>query len=184
MDWVGPSGTVCISEASSRWAGVSLASSGPSRSKQGSDPLVSPLLVVARCRKGTPRLCASAGATTAPPAPYEADTVTSLARSELIASPSPGALRKHLPLILDEYRAHYNTHVHTGGRSQGELEHDLYLHNDATFMRRQIPSHNEGDAAIRCPASPPTLSATAAAGRCVASMTRSAADSIHGRGFS
>jgi hypothetical protein len=112
-DWVGPSGTVCISEASSRWAGVSLASSGPSRSKQGSGPLLPPLLVVARCRKGTPSRSASAGATTAPPAPYEADTVTSLARSELIASPLAGAIRKCLSLILDEYRAHYNTHRHT-----------------------------------------------------------------------
>src|SRR5580698_3547650 len=121
-DWVGPSGTVCISEASSRWAGVSLASSGPSRSKQGSDPLVSPLLVVARCRKGTPRLCASAGATTAPPAPYEADTVTSLARSELIASPLAGASAKRLPLILDEYRAHYNTRLHTDCRKHSEYD--------------------------------------------------------------
>ena len=38
-DWVGPSGIACISEASSRWAGVSFASSGPSRSKHGSGPL-------------------------------------------------------------------------------------------------------------------------------------------------
>jgi hypothetical protein len=39
--------------------------------------------------------------------------VTSLARSELIASPFVGAVRTRLPLILDEYRAHYNTHLPT-----------------------------------------------------------------------
>jgi hypothetical protein len=72
-----------------------------------------PELVVARCRKGTPSRSASAGATTLPPAPYEADTVTSLARSELISSPFVSAAHQHLPLILDEYRGHYNTHPHT-----------------------------------------------------------------------
>ncbi len=68
-DWVGPTGTAWVSEASSRCAGVSSASPGSSRSKHGSGPLLPPVLVVARCRKGTPSRLASAGATTLPPAP-------------------------------------------------------------------------------------------------------------------